>query len=102
MSEDRDDPVAVDPVTIDGVRYEAPTLGASVGVLQDGGVIAAYDQNSGALLWTQVVYAPEEEDDEDPEVYITAIEATPDGLRVTNEMGRSFQIDLATREVSAA
>jgi len=97
----REEPAPVEPLTLGGVRYEAPMLGGAVGAAQDGGVLAAYDAASGALLWTLVVYENPERD-EDPEVYITSIRAAADGrtLCIVNEHGEEFRVDPETHAVA--
>ena len=49
MSDDRDAVPAVAPVVIGGIRYEAPHMGGVVGVDQDGGVLAAFDDKTGGI-----------------------------------------------------
>ncbi len=98
----REEPAPVEPVILDGVRYEAPLLGGEVGAAQDSGVLAAFDATTGALLWTVIVYVHENPDDEDPEVYITSIAVAADGrtLCIVNEHGLEFRVDLETRAVT--
>lgn len=99
----REEPEPVEPLVLDGVRYEAPLMGGDVGAPQDGGVLAAYDDATGRLLWTLVVYTHDNPDgDEDPEVYIRSITPAGDGrsLCVINEHGQEFRVDLETRTVT--
>lgn len=96
-------PPEVKPVLLDGVRYEAPLSGARFGVPQSGGVVVARDAATDEVLWATAVYTapsdPEIEADKSL-VYISAMKAEPGGgaLRIRNEHGESFRLDLATRE----
>ncbi|MFG6490187.1 hypothetical protein ACG04R_26180 [Roseateles sp. BYS78W] len=95
-------PKPVAPLVLAGVRYEAPLDIHPLGYSGHGGVIAAFDDLTGAPLWHlrvyQTVYDPHMEGDV-RDVYITQIAAIDGGqaLRVTNERSRNFRVDLADR-----
>lgn len=98
-------PPDVEPVTIDGVRYEAVHWGRERGLGQNGGYLEAVDAASGASLWLLQVYAIDydpdlEEDVQD--VFIETLKAGPRGtLKVVDERGRRYAVDPATRTVTA-
>ncbi len=92
------------PVTRDGTRYEAVLWGRARGLPQNGGYVAAVDERTGAELWLVKVYdrRPDNGMEEDKlDVFITRLELSADGqaLRVTNELGAVYRLDLRTRSV---
>ena len=99
-------PAKVAPVTVAGLRFEAIHWGKARGLGQNGGYVAAVDPASGKELWTlkvyDVVYVPHllcvVQD-----VFITSMSKTLFGqkLNVTDENGRSYVVDPATRTVKA-
>jgi hypothetical protein len=96
-------PVYVAPVTVDGIRY-APRAGNESVDGQLGGMLAAYDA-AGQLLWTLKVYdnrrLPELEGDVQ-DVFFSTMTVEPDGrLRIVNESGDEFLVDVKTRTVTA-
>ncbi|PTT81866.1 hypothetical protein DBR42_17465 [Pelomonas sp. HMWF004] len=97
-------PKPVTPLVLDGVRYEAPLDIHALGYSGHGGVIAAFDDKTGAALWHlqvyRTVYDPHMEGDVQ-DVYITEIAAFDGGraLSVTHERRRHFRVDLADRSV---
>lgn len=99
-----DPPPQPAPVTIGAVRFEAPLWGRELGLPHNGGWVIAYDVASGARLWTAQVYgllgsAQMEQDKR--EVFIVALRAEADQrhLRVTDERGRRWRLDVQTRAV---
>jgi hypothetical protein len=101
MKREGPDPVA--PVTIGGVRYEVPHFAGEVEGTQNGGYITAKDVSSGQRLWTlkvyETLYDPRREQDVQ-DVFITELTDLGDGsMRVDDEEGRSYIVDLATRTV---
>lgn len=96
-------PETVEPVVVGNVRYEAIVDGKARGLGQNGGILAAVDTGTGAELWLTVVYPiaykPNLEADKQ-DIFITEIVASPDGkaLIVTDERGRRWRVDLATRK----
>lgn len=91
-------PKPVVPLVMNGVRYEAPFHG-------EAGVLTAYDAARGTQLWTLQVYKIDFDEDMEKdvqEIYITSIrpQDNQSGLVVTDEHGRVWLVDLATRAVS--
>ncbi len=98
-------PPGVAPVVHEGTRYEVELIPRRRGIEQTSGVVTAYDDATGAELWTIAIYpvtydSPEEDDVED--VFITALSITADGesLLVTNERGERFSVSLADHSVT--
>jgi hypothetical protein len=103
-SEDRLPAPDVPAQTRDGVIYEQAEDGRSVGAAQECGVLIARDATTGAQLWTLVVYAnpidPKMETDAQL-IYFTSMAFDADGrLRITNEAGKSFLVDVTKRTVT--
>jgi hypothetical protein len=99
-------PPEVEPVTGDGVRYEVPPAPRAVGVAQSSGVIAAVNESTGETLWGLAIYpivVDEAEEEDASDVFITALALTEGGkaLRVEDEQGGTYRVDLATRAVTA-
>src|SRR5665213_1885834 len=92
-------PKPVTPVVHSGVQYAAPN--------EDGieGQIEARNAKTGKKLWDVVIYKnkvkPNLEEDIQW-VFITELAIRGDTLRVTNERGEIFTLDLTTRKVLAA
>jgi hypothetical protein len=94
-------PMDVAPVVVGDVRYEAPHFSNPCD--QNGGCVVAYDNTSNAMLWFVQVYCTHydpnlEQDAQD--VFITALAVDSAKLLVTNESGRHFALDLASRQVT--
>jgi len=97
----REGPDPVEPVTINGIRYEAIHWGSEINVGQNGGYIAAVDPATGTRLWTlkgyNINYDPLRERDVQ-DVFITSLAGGSDGkLRVIDEEGRNFIVDPQSR-----
>ena len=98
-------PDDVPPVTVGGTRYEAVHWGKSLGFAQNGGHVRAVDVASGATLWVAEVYRidyrPELEADKQ-DTFIVDLRPAPGGgaLSVTDDRGRRWKLDLATRQGS--
>lgn len=99
-------PKPVAPVVIGHVRFEAPPWAKAAGQDQNGGVVVARDVATGAELWAAKVYiitydADLESDVQD--VFIVEMQPSPDGksLRVTDELGRRWRLDLASHRAAA-
>lgn len=97
---------AVAPVTLHGVRYEAPAGTRGYGDDQEGGYVVARDAHSGRELWRLRIYVTDyvarlEEDVQD--VYIRSLRAGRHGrtLDIVDELDRRYTLDLATRTVRA-
>ena len=97
-------PMAVAPVTIGKIRYEAVHATRARGLPQEGGYVAAIDTRTGAELWLQRIYETPydpalEEDVQD--VYIRGLRRGPDGkaIDIIDERGRCYRLTLASRAV---
>lgn len=100
-------PADVPPVVVGEIRYEVPRMGTPFGYAEDGGLVVARRVDSGELVWTRRIYVvvrdPRKEGDVQ-DVFIKELKLAPDGrhLRVLNERGRRFELDLdggAVREI---
>ncbi len=96
------DPVA--PVSFEGRRYEAITFGKARGLGQNGGYVAAIDEASGRELWVQRIYRIRYDrglEGDKQDVFITGLTLLPAAraLRIENERGASYRLDLRTRQV---
>ncbi len=101
----RRDPPKIEPVLLDGVRYEAPVTFEDMGNRYHGGVVTAIDDKTGRLLWVAQVYTqpkldPSKEKDKQ-RVYISELSPRKGGseLKVANEAGETFRIRLADQDV---
>lgn len=102
---DRLPPPAVPPVDRGGVRYSQAEDGRSLGMAQVGGVLVASDIRSEQRLWALAVYDnpinPKLEADVQW-LYFKSMAFDADGrLRIVNEAGRTYFVDVNTRRVSA-
>lgn len=102
---ERTAPADVPPVLHKGVRYEVVHWGKARGLGQNGGLVAAVDAASGRELWVVRVYAIDYTVDKEPDrldVFITSMKLDRDrrALVLTDENGRRFGLDLATRQVT--
>ena len=104
-SEDRLPPPDVAPVVRDGVIYAQAEDGRSLGLQQVGGVLVASDSTSGHALWTLAVYgnAIDTRQEADAQwLFFASMAFAPDGrLRIVNEAGQTFLVDVHTRQVQA-
>jgi hypothetical protein len=95
----------VDPVVKKGVRYEELRGARSRGFNQNGGVLVAYDNDSGDELWTLLIYEtkydPNEESDVQ-DVFFKKLSASWFGneLKIVNERGAVFTVDPDSRTVT--
>ncbi len=97
-------PEDVAPLTLGGTRYEVIHWGKERGLGQNGGIIAAFDNNTNAERWTLKVYNIDydpvmEEDVQD--LFITSMTeaATPGNIEIVDENGRQFIVDPSARIV---
>ena len=97
-------PVSVEPVHHNNIVYSAPHWSSQNGTNQNGGVIRATEKTTGKLLWQVTVYNTSyqqglERDVQD--VFIKSIElvSRQNALKVTNELGHVFQVNLSTKQV---
>jgi len=99
---DRPAPADVKPVERDGIRYER-LIGNEP---QVGGLIAAYDAASGKRLWTLAAFHNVRRSDfegDAQDVFVRALQFDADGrLRVVDELGRHWLVDVKTRTSTAA
>lgn len=103
---DRLPPPDVPALVRDGVRYAQAEDGRDLGFAQITGVLVATRADGGERLWALAVYR----DPHDPRleadaqwIRFTAMAFTPDGrLRISDEAGRTFLVDVTARTVSAA
>ncbi|MCX7010509.1 MAG: hypothetical protein NTY53_25245 [Kiritimatiellaeota bacterium] len=88
-------PAGVAPVVHEGLEYRAPQ--------EKQGVVEAWEQATGKLLWEQQVYAvkrnPQLEQDVQ-DVFITKLELAAGKLLITNEKQARYALDLKTRKVT--
>lgn len=94
-------PKPVAPVVMGHVRFEAPPWAKAAGQDQNGGVVVAHDVATGAELWSARVYTVTYDADLEGDVqdiFIADMQPSPDGksLRVTDERGRHWRLDLAS------
>jgi hypothetical protein len=96
------DPVA--PVSFEGRRYEAIPFAKARGLGQNGGYVAAIDEASGRELWVQRIYRVSYDrghEGDKQDVFITGLTVLPTehALRIENERGARYRLDLRTRRV---
>lgn len=98
-SSDRLGPPDVPPIYLDGVVYSQDEDGT-------GGVLVASDENTGKPLWTLKIYDVEIDkalESDTQWVFFAAMSLDVQGrLRIVNEAGKTFWVDLKARKVSAA
>lgn len=100
----REEPSDVDPVSADGIRYEAVHWGKAIDLGQNGGYVRAVDARTEQELWTQKVYDIDYTRDMEPDrldVFITRLVLSDDArtLTIDDENGRTWVLDLVTRTV---
>lgn len=101
---ERAGPPDVAPLKVGDTRYEAIHWGKARGLGQNGGYIAAIDAATGREKWLLKVYhvAYDEAREEDKQdIFITelSLDRTPGRLRIKNEKGDAFIVDVAKRRV---
>ena len=104
---DRLPPKEVDAVVVDGVSYSVIHWGKNRGLSQNGGHIVATDLDSNKELWVLQVYTTEydpemEEDVQDVFIKSLAKVWFRNRLKVVNERGEKYIVDLETRQVTRA
>ena len=107
MEKKRTGPEPVTPVTYKGVRYEAVHWGKSRDLDQNGGYVAAIDDNTGEELWIVKVYDVDYDNDMDPDkqdVFISKLKLHRFRklLSVKDERGGLYFVDLMNRAVIPA
>ncbi|WP_234197447.1 hypothetical protein [Pseudacidovorax sp. NFM-22] len=105
-SGDRIGPPEVPPVEREGVRYAQAADGRALGHAQQCGVLEATDARTGAALWSLVVYGNQADPALEADVQWVYFQSMAfDGagrLRIENEDGQAFLVDVDTRTVKAA
>lgn len=91
-------------LVLDGVSYEAPKWGKSLGFGQNGGHLRAVDKLTGDELWVlevyEIIYDGYMEDDK-LDRFITKISFAGQGrLRINSERCGVYLVDIATQKVS--
>ncbi|MES9899876.1 MAG: hypothetical protein ABW148_12740 [Sedimenticola sp.] len=97
-------PEPVEPVTHQGIRFEAIHWGKSRGLDQNGGYIAAIDTATDEELWLLKVYdviydGDMEADKQDLFIERISIDAARNYLIVEHERGGRYRVDLDSRKV---
>jgi hypothetical protein len=99
-------PPVVPAVVRGGVSYAQAEDGRSVGAAQSRGVLVASDTASGHRLWTLAIYAAPVQAGQEADaqwVFFKTMAFDPDGrLRVVNEAGKAFLVDVEHRTVARA
>lgn len=103
-SKKRKPPIKPEPVTHDGIRYEAIFLKVPGLFDEAGSVIAAFDAESDDLLWQLKVYDDKLGDNMEGDkrtIYISRMELEPDGsnLQIDHERGGRYRVSLADQTV---
>ena len=104
ISKKRIAPIETKSLVVDGIRYDAPKWGKSLGFEQNGGHLRAVEVSTNNELWILEVYKITYDGDiEDDKLdrFITMISLEKDGvLRINSERCAVYLVDLATREIS--
>jgi hypothetical protein len=93
-----------EPVVLGGTRYEALPWGKARGLPQNGGYLVAIDEANGQEKWLLQVYRVSYDRDMEPDkldVFISRITPESDReLRIENERGEVYRVDVGTRSVT--
>lgn len=105
MQKERAEIPAPPPVARAGVRYQAVPWGKARGLDQNGGYVAAIDEKTGTEKWLLKVYHVSYDRDMEGDkldVFITKLmlDSDENSLRVENERGEAYSVDLETRRVA--
>ncbi len=97
-------PDEVEPIVLDGVRYEVIHWGKERGLEQNGGYIAAVDIENNQELWIVKIYSITyrsglETDVQDNFIRSMILSADKASLMIEDENNRQFVLDLKTRQV---
>lgn len=99
----RPPPPYVPAISNAGIRYEQVEDPGSLGFDEPTGYLAAINEGSGEVQWVLRVYEnpirPGIETDVQ-EVYFTSMELMGSELRITNESGERYAVDVNTRRVT--
>ncbi|OMH26279.1 hypothetical protein BGP75_01030 [Motiliproteus sp. MSK22-1] len=98
------EPAPLPSVTVDGIQYRALRWGKERNLGQNGGYILAIQESSGEELWLQKIYDVQynkEMEADKQDVFITKICSSwfSNRLKIENERGQRFELDLDSREV---
>ena len=102
----RPPPPAVADIVVNGLRYSQVISPRKLGLAAGGGWLVAHDAKTGEQRWTLRIYEvainPADETDVQ-EVYFRSMRrvSRKNALTIINERGRSFVVDLDSRQVSA-
>jgi len=103
IEKERAEPPEPAAVVLGGVRYQSLPWGKARGLGQNGGYIAATDPKTGEELWILKVYDVSYDRDMEADkldVFISKIAPEgPAALRIENEKGRVYRVDLKDRTV---
>ncbi len=106
VSADRLPAPVVPPVERNGVVYAQAENGRDLGLAQVGGVLVASEAGGGKRLWTLAVYPNPIDTRQEADaqwIFFRAMAFDADGrLRIVNEAGKSFLVDVGTRQVTPA
>lgn len=97
-------PSEIKPVVKREIRYVVPHFGALHGKEQNGGYVQAWEVSSGKLLWDRMIYRvvyDEKLERDAQDVFIARISLEEGTLLVENELGETFEMDLAKGKVRA-
>lgn len=105
MHKKRTGPKPVEPVVKQGIRYEALVWGRERELGQNGGYIVAYDDETDEELWILKIYHIDYDNDmeqDKQDIFITDLSLAWIGnqLKVTNERGDKYGVNLTSREVT--
>lgn len=97
-------PINIDPVILNGIRFEAVHWGKSRGLKQNGGFISAVNIASDKEIWLLKVYkinydGDKEQDKQD--CFITELYLDKNGLYlyVKNESNEMFEINISSKKI---
>lgn len=96
----------VQPLVVQGIRYEPLRRPDEHGFAQGGGVLAAFDDSTGKRLWCAQLYetafdGAEERDVQEVCIKALAFDEARQAIRVTDERERVWWVDRATGAVEA-
>ena len=97
-------PAEVKAVVNGGIRYVVPHFGALHGKAQNGGYVQAQEMRSGKILWDRMVYRviyDERLERDAQDVFIIRVTVSEGSLLVGNDLGETFEMDLATGRCKA-
>jgi hypothetical protein len=92
------------PVSHAGIRYQVLIWGRARGLPQNGGYVVAIDEKSGKEIWLTQIYknvddGDKEQDKQDVFIVSLSLDAGKQELKIENERGQTFFLDLPSRRV---